>query len=141
MEDGLVETREFKGRDPENDGVEPVDSGKTRRGKDKQKRKSKSPKLPIKLDIQSEGKTMPMVDWFENDGVLNIVLNSDCEWVNMFAYNPIETQIVPILKIYSWIDSITRLGRDKGDIDTWKDNMREVLSEETDLLNKVLSEN
>ena len=140
LEESLIETREFNGRDPEGDGVEPTDSGITRRGKDKKKRKSKSPKLPVKLSIESNGKSSPLADWFENDDVLHIVLNSDCEWINMFCKDPLDTQLVPILKVYSWIDSISRLGRDKHDIINWKREMLEVLHEETELLNKVLED-
>ena len=139
LESGIVETREFNGRDPEGDGIEPTDSGKTRRGKDKQKRQPRMPKLPINLDIESQGKTMPMVDWFESDGVLNVILNSDCEWVGMFCKDPIDTQIIPVLKIYSFIDTISRLGRDKNDCEDWKRDIKEIVSEETDMLNKVLA--
>ena len=140
LESGIVETRKSHTRDPEGEGVEPKDTGKTRtgRGKDLKPRKQRF-NIPIKLDIIGNGKTMPMVDWYENDSVLNIVLNSDCEWISMFCKEPINSQMIPILKIYSYIDTISRLGRDKEDTEQWGKDMREIISAETDMLNKVLA--
>ena len=139
LESGIVETRESHTRDPEGKGVEPEDTGRKRRGKDLKPRKQRM-NIPINLDILSNGKASPMVDWYENDKVLNVVLNSDCEWVNMFCKEPLNSQIIPVLKIYSYIDTISRLGRDKDDAEQWGKDMREVISNETDMLNKVLAD-
>ena len=61
--------------------------------------------------------------------------------ISKFCKDPIDTQIIPVLKIYSYIDTIARLGRDKDDVSLWKREMRDIISEETEMLNRVLSEN
>ena len=135
LESGVVETRQTTKRDPNKTGVKPVKTGQTRRG-----RKPNKVKLPVRFDIKSDGVHNPMVDWYESDKVLNIILNSDCEWVSLFMDFPPEQQLIPILKIYSFIDTIARLGRDKDQPDEWAQEMSEIIATETDMLNKVLQD-
>lgn len=128
----LIEKREFKGRNPYNKGVEPKNTGRTRSGNRKKITKT------VDFVFLSNG-FGPMYEWSKSNGTLVIALNRDHKWVETFASSEWRDMVPVLWKIYSWIHAGYKVAQELEDSHEYIMDMHNLVANESQFLNKWLS--
>lgn len=131
---GLIEKREFKGRNNNNKGVTPKGSGKTRSGNNNKPRITKA----VDFEFISDGNG-PMYGWSKSNGTLIISLNRDHKWVALFANWEHSDQVAVLWKIYSWIHAGLIYSQQLSDDQEYVTDMFNLINDESQFLEKWLS--
>ena len=138
----VIEKRVSNGRDPNGDGVKPKGTGRKRGGNTVAKAK----KL-VRWNFEHEGGNEPMYRWSkDNDGILNISINSDTAWgalVPRGAGNEVEIQSL-LWEIYGWISIGVKEAANKLQVEGLEasekviDDMHTLIADKTYDLNRLL---